>query len=107
VSKLVSMKLEKKDREKAYPQPSMLEDGPIYPWGLNLTLDHETLEKLEVDALPEAGEQLLLIAKVKVTGTTSNDSTDGKRQSVSLQITEMCLEDAGEKVDVAGKLYQG
>lgn len=106
MSKLVSMKLEKKER--AEYKPSLAEDGPVYPWGLNITLDDEALEKLGIETLPEAGEQLLLIAKVKVTGTSSNDSAEGgKRQSVSLQIVEMCLEDGGEKVDAAGKLYQG
>lgn len=104
MSKLVSMKLEKKER--AEYRPSLAEDGPLYPWGLNLNLDDETIKKLGLEALPEAGEQMLLVAKVKVTGTSSNDSADGKRQSVSLQITEMCLEDGGEKVD-AEKLYQG
>ena len=106
MSKLVSMKLEKRDAAK-YAEPSIASDSPAYPWGLNLTLDNETLEKLKLEALPEAGEQLLLVAKVKVTGTSSNDSAEGgKRQTINLQITDMCLEDAGEKVEASEKLYR-
>lgn len=107
MSKMVSMKLDRADA-KRYAEPAIAADAPAYPWGLNLTLDNETLEKLKLEALPEAGEQLLLVAKVKVTGTSSNDSTDGgKRQTVNLQITDMCLEDGGEKVEASEKLYQG
>jgi len=106
VSKLTNMKVDKAAREKAYA-PSMVEDGPAYPWVLNISLDDEALEKLKLEALPEAGESMMLVAKVKVTNVSSTDSSEGgKRRSVSLQITDMCLEDAGEKVEAAGKLYQ-
>jgi uncharacterized membrane-anchored protein len=106
MSKMVNMKIDR-STAKAYAEPAMV-DAPAYPWGLNLTLDNETLEKLKLETLPEAGEQLLLVAKVKVTNTSSSDSADGKKhQTVSLQITDMCLEDGGEKVEASEKLYQG
>ena len=101
------MKLDRSAREKQ-AQPSMLEEGPIYPWGLSVTLDDEAIKKLGIETLPEAGESMLLEAKVKVTSASSTDTEGGgKRRSVSLQIVEMCLEDGGEKVDAAGKLYEG
>ena len=83
-------------------------EPPAYPWGLELTLDNECLEKLKLDPLPEAGEQLLLLAKVRVSRTSSTDTEGGgKNRSVSLQITDCALEDAGERKSAEDTLYQG
>jgi hypothetical protein len=105
VSKLVSMKMSSAEQRKRTEPSSIASDAPMYPWGLSLNLDNETLEKLKVDELPEVGDERLVIAKVKVTSVSSNESESGSNKSVSLQITEMCLEDAGEKAAAESKLY--
>jgi hypothetical protein len=110
MSKLTNMKVDRAARDAAMKGPATISDeGPLYPWGLGIQLENESIELLGMKTLPEAGETMLLVAKVKVTGTTSED-VDGeggkrKRQSVRLQITDMALEDGGAKTNAAEKLY--
>lgn len=107
--KLTSMKIDKAARDAAMRGPEALtSEGPAYPWGLTLNLDDEAIEKLGIKTLPEAGETMMLVARVKVTGTNSEDVDGGKkRQSIRLQLTDMALEDGGEKTNAAEKLYEG
>lgn len=110
MSKLVSMKIDRAARDAMMKGPATISDeGPLYPWGLALNLENEAIDALGMKQLPEAGETMLLVAKVKVTGTRSEDvDGDGgkrKRQKVTLQITDMALEDAGDKTNAAEKLY--
>lgn len=110
MSKLVSMKIDRAARDAAMRGPAVMsEEGPLYPWGLALNLGDEEIKALGMKQLPEAGETMLLVAKVKVSGTSSEDvagdAGKAKRQNVRLQITDMALEDAGEKTNAAEKLY--
>lgn len=92
---LKSMKIEKKPEEQSaaeimYPKAA---DMPEYPYGLELRLGNEELEKLGLFTLPEVGKELTLQAKVKVTSVSSNEHLDGKPyKGVCLQITDMGLE---------------
>lgn len=102
---LTSMKLSKKDRQGDGPMPAR-DAGPLYPWGLSLTLDDPALKKLKIE-MPEVGDTLMLVARVEVTSVSLNDSADGgERRSVSLQVTEMSLgADKADASDFASKLY--
>ncbi len=105
-SKLVSMKITKAEREKRSEPSTLASDQPVYPWGLSLSLDQEALEKLGVEASDyEVDQELTLIATVRVTSVSSNQSSEGKRGSCSLQVTEMCLEDGAAPSNAAEKLY--
>jgi len=110
MSKLVSMKIDAAERERAYA-PSAVADSPTYPWGLGLTLDQDALEKLGVDKLPDVGETLRIEARVSVTSISASDSKgEGgkthKSRSLGLQITDLCLEkDEGDGGSAADKLY--
>lgn len=103
--KLVSMKIDPKKREEKYAE-SALVDRPIYPWGLSINLDEDALEKLGLEELPTVGKPLKLLALVDVTSVSSNESKGGESRSVGLQITDLCLEPAGEKKSVESKLYK-
>ena len=94
MQKLVSMKIDKKAREKMAEPSTLLSDAPIYPYGLQLRLDEEALDKLGEDHLPEVGGTVMVLAKAKVTSVSSNESDSGKRRNVELQITDLCLEAA-------------
>jgi hypothetical protein len=101
--KLVNMKLDAKAREKT--PATIAADQPVYPWGLSLTLDNDSLEKLGID-LPKVGKTLMVTARVDVTGVSSNESESGKNRSVSLQITDLSVSPGeGEGGDAAEKLY--
>lgn len=102
--KLVSLKIDRSEREKRYADAVIAPDAAEYPWGLSITLDNETLEKLGIDKLPKVEASVTLEARAKVTSVSSNESThSGKSRSVSLQITHLCLE-SGRK-SAADVLY--
>lgn len=84
---LVDMKMSKKEaKEMTDPSP---DDLPAYPWGLSLHLGDDELEKLGVADL-KAGEEVSIVCKATVTGSSSNQSLLGEhRSSIDLQITEM------------------
>ena len=101
---LVSMKRDPKTEKKQ----RTLAEGPNpdpYPYGLEVNLDEDSLQKLGIAELPAAGGVVNLAAKAKIASVSSHDSTrGGKRRSLSLQITDLAL-DAGERRPAAGVLY--
>jgi len=101
--KLVSMKIDPKEREKRYTD-TVAVDAPIYQWGLGLNLDNEALDKLGI-ALPKVGTTLMLVAKVAVTSVSAHESDSDTTRSVSLQITDMALETEAAESSLADKLY--
>lgn len=110
MSKLTNMKLPKEQREKQ-AAPSMVSDQPVYPYGLSLNLDEAALAILGLDELPKVDGEHMVIAKVKVTAVSSNEHSGGrkgkhKHRSVSLQITDMCLEAVPAAKDMAEQLYE-
>jgi hypothetical protein len=67
-------------------------DAPEYPYGLKVELENDALEKLGITSLPDVGTPMVLTARVEVCGVSAYESTDQeKRQSLSLQITDMAL----------------
>lgn len=107
--KLTSMKLDPKEREKK-PE-TVLADRPVYPWGLTVNLDEESLDKLGMTELPAVGSALYLGANVEVTSVSDSEHTDEgggthRHRSVSLQITEMGLGDVDAAVDAGKALYK-
>ena len=98
------MKLSAKEAKKQ-SEPKAIEDRPRYPYGLSLSLDSESLDKLGIDKLPALGETMVLTAKVEVTSVHSSDSEYGKSKSVSLQITAMELEKEKKSKSAEELLY--
>jgi hypothetical protein len=95
-TKLVSMKLDPKSQEeKGETAASPMGEAPVYPYGLSIQLDEDSLEALGLEKpLPKVDAEMMLYAKVTVTSVSSNESQAGSAKSVGLQITDMCLEDA-------------
>lgn len=104
--KLVSMKIDAKAREEKYAE-SVAIDRPAYPYGLEVRLDKEALEKLGLaDALPKAGQAMKLEATVDVTNVHESDSANGGKDcSLTLQITALALAATKQDKDAAGALY--
>lgn len=108
--KLVSMKIDPaKEKEKYEAKSSTLVEAPRYPYGLCLHLDDEVVARLGLKDLPQVGKPMMLTAVVDVTSVSENEYTkEGggteKRQSVSLQITDMALA-AAEDLPAEKKLY--
>ena len=101
-----SMKLTKSEAEATAPVEAK-QDSPAYPWGLRLELNDESMKKLGLEELPEVGETMILHAKVVIDRVSQNDTKDGgKRQDMSLQITDMSLSESGdEETSTEKKLY--
>lgn len=78
-------------------------DGPAYPYGLSISLNDDTLKKLGMDAMPEIGAKMQLMAVVEVTSTSQYNQQSGTDKNVSLQITDMALASPG--ADPASKMY--
>lgn len=80
-------------------------DEREYPWGLSLSLDEESLDNLGMTELPDVGDTMVVMARVKVESVGQHESADdeGKQRNLSLQITEMALE--SDKRDPAKTLY--
>ncbi len=77
--------------------------GPLYPWGLCISLETETLAKLGLDGeMPSVGEMIHLCAMAKVTSVSENemeDSNGGKttNRRVELQITHLATENEDQE----------
>lgn len=88
------MKLSESEKTGNTPSaPS--EDKPEYPYGLQIHLTENELDKIGMKNLPEPGTKMTMAAKVHVIGAMMHDGPDGKHKSLHLQITHMSV--GGEK----------
>jgi len=101
--KLVNMQLSTAEMAEKDPCCGPSPERPRYPWGLSISLDNDTLEKLGLE-LPKVGSELLLAAKVTVTSVSANEGSEGVYRNVSLQITDLAFE-GDEAIDAADILY--
>lgn len=95
-------------------EPALDEDGNaypgqnLYPYGLAICLNDEELQKLDLDDDIEVGEIVHLHCLAKIISVSSNDTNDGIKKRVELQITHIAAEDEdkeNEKMeDVATRL---
>lgn len=62
-----------------------------YPYGLEMSLENEAMDKLGIDDMPKAGAKVTVHAHAHVTNTSQHtDQGDKKlRRSMRLQITHM------------------
>lgn len=75
-----------------------------YPYGLSICLGNDELEKLGLDNECEVGDMIHLFALAKVTSLSKNDTGDGEKTRIELQITHLGCEDENEEnEEVAGE----
>lgn len=68
-------------------------DGPEYPWGLQIRLEDDELNKLGIKTMPEVGGEFHLQVVAKITGVNESTMADGKyERCVNLQITMMGID---------------
>lgn len=74
-------------------------NAPDYPYGLAISLDEESLEKLDVDFdNVDVDENYHLFILAKITAKSRNESVSGKpRRCIELQITHMAAESEDEE----------
>lgn len=108
--KLINMAMSPEEAEEDSPSTLATKgaEGPKYPYGLQLHLDDDALEKLGLTEMPKVGSTLMLTAKVAVTGCGSSERQGGDEESYcDLQITDLAVGDENEpsKRDPARALY--
>ena len=93
---LKSMKLSKEAQEG---NDIAVDGDQEYPWGLRINLDDDIVTKLGTPSL-QAGDEVMIMAKATVKSVSSHeeDKAEGEVNiSMSLQITDMAVEEAGKK----------
>lgn len=75
-----------------------------YPWGLRITLDNESLQRLGLNAksLPSVGDSVSIMAMANVCSVSTRTTDHGEDNYVELQITDIGL--APQKRDDAKEL---
>lgn len=100
MASLINMEMSQ-TQAKEYAQPTVA-DAPTYPWGLCITLNDDSLEKLGVKALPAIDTEVTIVAKAVVSRTSENQTHSGENcSSMDLQITDMQID--GLDADVFGR----
>src|SRR5262245_60309703 len=104
--KLKSMEItaaEQREKHEAMISPSSPGDYPSfssrYPYGLEIRLDNEAMEKLDMDSMPAVGKKVRIEAIGVVTGAHVNEqrSMKGdrgkveKRKSLEIQIQRLAV----------------
>lgn len=77
-----------------------------YPYGLELRLDNETIEKLGLDKLPTVGKRVRIEAVAIVSGAHVNETSDkdGKKhnnRSLELQIHKLAVNSEASSMEEA------
>jgi len=90
-------KSEKKDMEVA------MSEQPDYPYGLCLSLDETSLDKLDLD-LMSIGSEVKFTAKAVVKSISQHDIDDYSDKNMSLQITHIEIDGAHDS-DTAKRFY--
>ncbi len=91
VDGLTDMKISKKEmKEKSKPSMGCCGSDERYPYGLEIRLDNESMEKLGI-ALPDVGKAVTITAKAMVTEASARETQgdEGKRLSCTLQIQKL------------------
>lgn len=101
--KVVNMKMPAENDGDEAQAPDAKEH---YPFGLSLMLDDDVIDKLDLGSLPSVGDTINVAAKAKVESVSQRQDTDddGPNRSITLQITDMGLENDDEN-DHAEKLF--
>lgn len=104
---MINMMMSQEDRDEY--QDTVMAKQPLYPYGLCIQLDDETIKKLGITKLPEIDEVIEFCCKAQVVSLHSRkESNDEDESSVCLQITDMEIvqEDESDDPDrMARKLY--
>ncbi len=88
--KLVSMKLSKSEKKTEDSMSMPMEDGPDFPYGLEIRLNRSQLEKLGFD--PEVGGEVMIEAKGVVTMYREEATRNGGGKpdcDANIQITDL------------------
>lgn len=96
--KMVSLK-----RDKATALTADSPDEPFFPH--SLFFDEEDISKLGLEEV-QLGDERQMVITVRVVSISSNESSDGKRSNISLNITEGAVAPVGQR-SAAERIFGG
>lgn len=79
--------------EESKPYDEQQHALPIYPYGLCLCFGNEELDKVGLTSDCEPGDTVHFQAIAKVTSVSKNETTEGPKSRVELQITHIAVDD--------------
>lgn len=100
--KLTNLKTSTETYENAKGEKEIREE---YPYGLRISLENDTIEKLGV-SIPDVGESIELSAVAKILSKSINEREGKKSVYVELQITDLAL-GVGDTKSTADVLFDG
>lgn len=108
--KLVNMKCAEEAGEneagEGEAESSGMIEKPEYPYGLRISLNGESLDKLGISMLPQVGQKMMIQASVQVCSVSQYENQNGnKDRSVDLQITDLGVGSESNRDDARKKLY--
>ena len=96
--KLTDLKLTKKERKDTAEVPSSTGTSS-YPWGLEVRLETESINKLGLDIQSfKIGEKVRIEADTEVIEISNNMSEDGNRKTIRMQIQGLGLNKGKSKI---------
>lgn len=96
-------KTPKEVNEDVQSSPAMVSDVAAYPYGLCISLDQETLDKLDLEDSPNVGDMIHMHCLASVTSVSKREVVDpatGEKSCdcrIELQITGIALENESEE----------
>lgn len=106
-SELAHMERTKAEKKEANGLVMPKSEGPDYPYGLRIHLNQEDLQKIGMNDMPEAGNEVHLHAKARVSSVSSDQRDGGKEERrMELQITHLGIHhkaDGMKSEDQGGK----
>lgn len=101
---MVNMKLSE-EKQKDMKSETVL-GGAEYPYGLQITLDNDSLLKLGIEELPDITSSIVIHAVAKVTSISINRNEDKENKQVALQITDMEIGRIKKDTRMEDKFYK-
>lgn len=103
--KLVSMAQKPSEAKEERAELAAEAKAPRFPYGLELTLNEEVLEKLGWKDLPKVGAKCTIEAKGVVTLVRNVEGKNHSSMGVNIQITELGITNASTSKSAADTLY--
>ena len=99
---MVSMKMSPKEVKAM--EPTISETKPEYPYGLRISLNKESMEKLGM-SLPGIGDKVSIQAVGEIVAFSQYESDGHKNKSCDIQIEELQIGSKKEEKDASKSLY--
>ncbi len=98
-------KEDKKAESERWENPDARDD---YPWGLSISVNEETMEKLGLtDKDFDAGQPVMIHAEGFISEDRVNVFNGKKQRSMSIQFKKMAVEQDGEKSETISAAMYG